>query len=134
MLPYIIMVEEHLRLRDSKYHKISTWNQASIGAALAAAVEADKILRGYSKISIKNKELLSRLFYKIGKNFRGAKDFVVEDYGKILNGDSVQARAKDLYNYISNDLKILQINEKEFINKFSRESMISKYIQLYNSL
>ncbi len=70
----------------------------------------------------------------ITKNFRGAKDFVVEDYGKILNGDSVQARAKDLYNYISNDLKILQINEKEFINKFSRESMISKYIQLYNSL
>ncbi len=73
MIPYLIMVEEHLRFRNKEYHNISTWNQASIGAALAAAVEADKILRGYSKVSTKNKELLSRLFYNIGNNFRGAK-------------------------------------------------------------
>ena len=77
MIPYLIMVEEHLRIRDYKYQRISTWNQASIGAALAAAVEADKILRGFSKISNENRELLSRLFYKIGNNFRGAKKLCI---------------------------------------------------------
>jgi hypothetical protein len=43
MVPYIIMLEELLPV--TKVKAVSTWNQASIGAALAAAILADKIIR-----------------------------------------------------------------------------------------
>ena len=56
MIPYFIMVEEHLRNNQSKDIKLpSTWNQASIGAALAATVIADNILRDQSKINSSNR-------------------------------------------------------------------------------
>jgi hypothetical protein len=74
MIPYFIMLEESLRFSRGKSVKYpSTWNQASIGAALAATVIADNILRGYSRISDFNQELLHRRFLYISNNIRGAR-------------------------------------------------------------
>ncbi|OUW79707.1 MAG: hypothetical protein CBD77_02060 [bacterium TMED217] len=68
----------------------------------------------------------------ITKNFRGALDFVTKDIGKILDADSVEKRAFQLYDYIKNDINSVQIDKNIFMNKFSRETMINKYISLYN--
>jgi hypothetical protein len=43
MIPYFIMLEE--LLHQENVHSVSAWNQASIGAALAAAVLADEVLK-----------------------------------------------------------------------------------------
>ena len=73
MIPYFIMVEEHLRNNQSKDIKLpSTWNQASIGAALAATVIADNILRDQSKINSSNQELIHRNFAFISNHLRSA--------------------------------------------------------------
>jgi len=68
----------------------------------------------------------------ITKNFRGALDFVTKDIGKILDSDSVEKRAFQLYDYIKNDINSVQIDKNIFMNKFSRETMINRYISLYN--
>ena len=69
MLPYLIMIEEHLRSNQRIKSRIPcTWNQASIGAALAATVIADNILRGYSTIINSNQELLNKEFFYIRNN------------------------------------------------------------------
>jgi len=46
MLPYFLMLEETLESGQDPF--LSTWNQASIGAALAAAVLADNVFRNPS--------------------------------------------------------------------------------------
>lgn len=48
MIPYLIAIEEFLR--SGQGNAISVWNQASIGAALAAAVIGDRILRDPSQL------------------------------------------------------------------------------------
>lgn len=68
----------------------------------------------------------------ITKNFRGALDFVTQDIGKILDSDSVKKRAFELHDYIKNDINSVQIDKNNFMNKFSRETMINRYISLYN--
>ena len=73
MIPYFIMVEEHFRNNQSKDIKLrSTWNQASIGAALAATVIADNILRDQSRINSSNQELIHRNFAFISNHLRSA--------------------------------------------------------------
>jgi acyl-CoA synthetase (AMP-forming)/AMP-acid ligase II len=54
---YLLMLEETLSIPDVM--AISTWNQASIGAALAGAVLADEALRDIDKRSLYEKELLA---------------------------------------------------------------------------
>ena len=74
MIPYFIMVEEHLRTKSTKELKLpSTWNQASIGAALAATVIGDNILRGHSNINSANQELIHRNFLFISNILRLSK-------------------------------------------------------------
>jgi len=65
MLPYIILFEEILKYEDIK--AVSTWNQASIGAALAAAVMADEVIRNAEKIPENTRSELNSLFPCIGK-------------------------------------------------------------------
>jgi hypothetical protein len=48
MAGYLVMLEETLLRKDTE--AVSTWNQASIGAALAAAILADIQLRDFEKI------------------------------------------------------------------------------------
>lgn len=54
---YLLMLEETLSIPDVM--AMSTWNQASIGAALAGAVMADEALRDYVKCSPYERELLA---------------------------------------------------------------------------
>jgi|GEM_PF-946310 len=56
MVPYLFMLEETLQLNDTK--AVSTWNQASIGAALAATVLVDTYLRSPSRL---DKAILSEI-------------------------------------------------------------------------
>jgi hypothetical protein len=72
MLPYFLMVEE--LIGSSKIKAISTWNQASIGAALAAAIVADKILRNPKVLNEKTRSDLFSLFPAISK-FLDSKTF-----------------------------------------------------------
>lgn len=65
MLPYIILFEEILKYDDIK--AVSTWNQASIGAALAAAVMADEVMRDADKMPENTRSELNSLFPCIGK-------------------------------------------------------------------
>ena len=62
MVPYIIALEE--LLSRSSFKAMSTWNQASIGAALAAAVLCDQILRSVESISSSTKKELQHWFPK----------------------------------------------------------------------
>ncbi len=75
MVPYLIMLEESVLRGDAE--TLSTWNQASIGAALAAAVLADIILRDYADVSPALQAQFKELFpasheyllrEKLGKN------------------------------------------------------------------
>jgi hypothetical protein len=65
MVPYLIMLEEVLSM--PKVKALSTWNQASIGAALAAAVIADQILRNPEEMNEKTRANLTTLFPNISK-------------------------------------------------------------------
>jgi hypothetical protein len=65
MIPYLIMLEENLGIGKAK--AISAWNQASIGAALAAAVLADCIIRTPEKLSDHTRAELSILFPNISR-------------------------------------------------------------------
>ncbi len=68
----------------------------------------------------------------ITTNFRGADDFVTENIGMILKSKDVNNRALELLEYIDSDKKDISINKNNFINKFSTETMINKYIKLYH--
>ncbi|MBL8642588.1 MAG: acyl--CoA ligase, partial [Rhodospirillaceae bacterium] len=59
MVAYLLMMEETLPLGD--IIATSTWNQASIGAALAAAVLADLCLRDFANMSAPVKDELKAL-------------------------------------------------------------------------
>ncbi len=61
MVPYLLMLEEILNL-DPSTKAVCTWNQASIGAALAAAVMADMIIRNPSPLSEETRSDLNSLF------------------------------------------------------------------------
>ena len=65
MLPYFLMIEE--LIGNNKIKAISTWNQASIGAALAAAILADKILRNPKVLNEKTRSDFFSLFPAISK-------------------------------------------------------------------
>ena len=63
------------------------------------------------------------------KDFRGAKDFVSIDRGKILTSRSTYKRAFELEEYIDNDVHNLEIHSETFVQQFSRETMIDKYLK-----
>jgi hypothetical protein len=65
MVGYLCMLEE--TLSQSGITAIATWNQASIGAALAAEVLADMILRRPEALAAATREELKRLFPAIGQ-------------------------------------------------------------------
>lgn len=66
MVPYLLMLEELLSVKNNAT-AISTWNQASIGAALAAIIKCDMILRDISKISEKTRSNLFNYYPNISK-------------------------------------------------------------------
>jgi acyl-CoA synthetase (AMP-forming)/AMP-acid ligase II len=63
MVPYLLLIEETLSRGNSD--SISTWNQASIGAALAAAVLCDELLSSPEKIPSTNLEELKALLPQV---------------------------------------------------------------------
>lgn len=78
MAPYLLMLEETLATREIPL-AISTWNQASIGAALAAAVLADELLRDVERIPPDTRKELQKMLptlshwlsrNKLGKNLK----------------------------------------------------------------
>lgn len=82
MIPYLIMLEE--TLGSGKLKAISTWNQASIGAALAAAVLADEIVRAPETLSEHSRSELNTLFPNISKfmdSKRLGKDIATRVHG-----------------------------------------------------
>lgn len=60
MIPYFVMIEEVLVRYQVK--QVNTWNQASIGAALAAAVYADRVLRHFSALSKSEQQTFEKYF------------------------------------------------------------------------
>ncbi|WP_269623419.1 hypothetical protein [Prochlorococcus marinus] len=79
MLPYFIMIEEHLRFFKGKY-KTSTWNQASIGAALAATVIADQVLQNNSLLKKGTLEEFNKRFKFISDNWNKVKKITVSSH------------------------------------------------------
>jgi hypothetical protein len=65
MIPYLLMLEE--TIGNGKVKGISTWNQASIGAALAAAIIADEIIRTPESLSEHTRSELNALFPNISR-------------------------------------------------------------------
>lgn len=65
MTPYLILLEELLQNNMGK--TVSTWNQASIGAALAAITLADHILRNPGELEDSVRSELNSLFPEISK-------------------------------------------------------------------
>src|SRR3989338_2025815 len=65
MVPYLILLEEFLKNNMGK--PLSTWNQASIGAALAAVALADRILRDPIELEDSVRSELNSLFPEISK-------------------------------------------------------------------
>jgi len=65
MAPYIIMLDEFVGRNLGK--SVSTWNQASIGAALAAAVLADQILRNPAMLPDNLRGELNSLFPSLSR-------------------------------------------------------------------
>ena len=65
MVPYLILLEETFQRGDAQ--AISTWNQASIGAALAAAVLADSCLQKPDFLSIETRKGIEKYFPKIAE-------------------------------------------------------------------
>jgi len=65
MVPYLILLEETCQTGNPQ--GISTWNQASIGAALAAAVLADLVIRDYSNLPADLKAEAAELFPALGR-------------------------------------------------------------------
>lgn len=65
MAPYFILLEEFFK--NFKGEGLSTWNQASIGAALAAITLADAILRQPTEITDDVRSELNSLFPEISK-------------------------------------------------------------------
>ena len=63
MLPYWIMLEELCSLRSA--FDLETWNQASIGAALAAAVMAENIVTEPSSLASETRAKFSEVFPNI---------------------------------------------------------------------
>lgn len=70
MIPYLLMLEEAL---GRGFHAVSTWNQASIGAALAAAVLADMKLRDFDSLPEATRRILSEEFPNVFKASRSGK-------------------------------------------------------------
>jgi hypothetical protein len=65
MVPYLILLEQFLQNNMGK--ALSTWNQASIGAALAAIALADRILRNPMELDDSVRSELNSLFPEISK-------------------------------------------------------------------
>jgi hypothetical protein len=66
MVPYFLILEELLSVKNN-VKAISTWNQASIGAALAAIIKCDMILRDPSSLNEKTRGDLFSYFPNISK-------------------------------------------------------------------
>lgn len=69
MLPYWIMLEEICSLRSAS--DLETWNQASIGAALAAAVMAENIVTEPSSLTSATRAKFSDVFPNITREVLG---------------------------------------------------------------
>ena len=69
MLPYWIMLEEICSLRSAT--RLETWNQASIGAALAAAIMAENIVVGPSSLSSDTRARFADAFPNISRETLG---------------------------------------------------------------
>ena len=65
MVPYLLLLEQLLPDRSVK--AISTWNQASIGAALAAIIKLDMILKEPRKLKEKTRSELYTMFPAISE-------------------------------------------------------------------
>lgn len=65
MAAYLLMLDESLQ--DHELLALSTWNQASIGAALAAAVFADEGIREWERLSPAVRQELRELLPALGK-------------------------------------------------------------------
>jgi hypothetical protein len=66
MIPYLILLNEFLRSNSNLGKSVAAWNQASIGAALAAAALADRMLRSPETLPDRLRRELSRLFPVLG--------------------------------------------------------------------
>jgi hypothetical protein len=64
MVPYFLLYEE--MLADGKPIRLSTWNQASIGAALAAAVLADDVVRNPDRLLPDTRAVFEAEFPNLG--------------------------------------------------------------------
>jgi hypothetical protein len=69
MIPYWLLIEELLELHDPV--NLDVWNQASIGAALAAAVQAELVLRNLGQLDSITKSEFCDLFPRISSRFFG---------------------------------------------------------------
>lgn len=69
MLPYWIMLEEICSFGPIR--ELETWNQASIGAALAAAVLAEKIVRKPSSLNLTTQHRFSNAFPNLTREMLG---------------------------------------------------------------
>ena len=65
MAAYLLMLDEFLQ--DDELLAISTWNQASIGAALAAAVLADEGIRDWERLSPSVRDQILELLPNLAK-------------------------------------------------------------------
>lgn len=72
MLPYWLMLEE-LGLMPQTPVSLETWNQASIGAALAAAVLAENFVTNWNSVSPETVKLFSEQFPTIAKQLLHSK-------------------------------------------------------------
>jgi hypothetical protein len=82
MIPYLLMLEE-LATRSST-RALSVWNQASIGAALAAAVLADRAIRSTNDLSETTRFELDSRFPGARRTFdvgRGKREFQTRVHG-----------------------------------------------------
>ena len=67
MVPYVTMLEELLKVSSGLAVAVSTWNQASIGAALAAATLADHIIRHPLVLADTVRSELNSVFPMVGQ-------------------------------------------------------------------
>jgi hypothetical protein len=93
MLPYWIMLEEMCSLRSS--YGLETWNQASIGAALAAAVLAESIITEPNSLASSTRERFSDSFPNITREMLGKpREFSQRDIVGVFDIANIQSLAQ----------------------------------------
>ncbi len=104
MVPYLLMLEEVVV--DSRVRAVSTWNQASIGAALAAAILADNIIRQPSRLDEGIRSRLYSLFPNVSRfldSRRLGKDLQTRIHG-VFDLANIQSLAQLLGVVVDNHL------------------------------